>query len=194
MIKDKRLQRAIERGFSVTGLRVLEPSCGHGLVTRDLCEMGADVTTFDVRQENLNKAAELCRADGYIPTVMLEEADNVGRFGSFPVVVHFGLLYHLEQPKTHLLKVLGVVSKTLLLDTHVCEDAAAMWVNDYSRGAWWHEGSGDFAAKDGQRQSWWMTRDGVRIVMEDAGFSVDQLSDDPLAENGRRVLYLATRK
>jgi len=194
MIKDNRLQRAIKRGFSVSGLRVLEPSCGHGHVTRDLCEMGADVTTFDVRQENLNKAAELCRADSYSPTVMLEDAENVERFGSFPVVVHFGLLYHLEQPKTHLLKVLGVVSDTLLLDTHVCEDAAAVWVNDFSWGAWWHEGSGDFAAKEGQRQSWWLTRDGLRHIMEEAGFLVDQLSDDKHAANGRRVLYLATRK
>jgi len=194
MIKDPRLQRAINSGFSVTGLRVLEPSCGHGRITRDLCEMGADVTTFDVRPENLAKAEALCQADGYSPTLVTEEAENISRFGPFPVIVHFGLLYHLEQPKSHLLKVLEMTTDVLLLDTHVCEDAAAVWMNDSCRGAWWHEGTGDFAAKDGQRNSWWMSRDALRNIMQGSGFLVEQLIDDQHSANGRRVLYMATRK
>jgi len=82
----------------------------------------------------------------------------------------------------------------LLLDTHVCEDVAAQWINDGCSGAWWYEGADDYAARPGQSRSWWMTRDVLRSTIEEAGFIVTQLSDEPKAANGRRVLYRARRK
>ncbi len=190
MIDDWRLQRI---AGDLSGKRVLEPSCGYGFITRNLCEMGADVLSFDVRAGNIDRAQELCYSQGFTPKLIEMDADQIATLGRFDVIVHFGLLYHLEQPLTHLEVVLGLTDE-LWLDTHVCEDHAAAWVNDNCRGAWWYEGADDYAAKPGQARSWWTTRDELRRTMEGLGFTVEQLLDDPNAANGRRVLYRSRRK
>jgi len=54
------------------------------------------------------------------------ETDSLTRFGRFPIVLCYGLLYHLENPLQSLRNMASVCDEMLLLETIICDHEMAL--------------------------------------------------------------------
>lgn len=79
------------------GTKVLEVACGRGFFGRELTKLGADVTFTDARQLFVDALI----ADGYNALLMDQDLDWIVP-PTFDLVIHFGVLYHLDNWKKDL--------------------------------------------------------------------------------------------
>lgn len=84
---------------SFENLKVLELSSGHANLGKFFFLNGADVTCTDGRPEHLKLISYNFPA---IKTIELDLMLEYPRFPKFNIVIHFGVLYHLSEPITHL--------------------------------------------------------------------------------------------
>lgn len=89
---------------------LLDVGCGHGFFSREFRKIGADVTCSDARKEYLENLKDF--------KVIHHDLDQVWTLGKFDIILHFGVLYHLKDPK-QALKFAIENSKTLILETEV---------------------------------------------------------------------------
>jgi SAM-dependent methyltransferase len=76
------------------GKRVLDVACGHGMNGKGLAALGADVLFTDARQHHV----DVLKADGFNAEVMDNEKEWTVQ-GTFDLVIHWGLLYHVDNWK-----------------------------------------------------------------------------------------------
>jgi tRNA (mo5U34)-methyltransferase len=104
----------------MSGLRVLDVGCADGFFSFEAERRGAaEVVAIDsfpdsVRRFNIGRAAFGSRATAYLCNVY--ELNPRG-FGTFDLVMFFGVLYHLRHPLLALERILSVCSGRLLLQT-----------------------------------------------------------------------------
>ncbi|MBV8362883.1 MAG: DUF1698 domain-containing protein [Deltaproteobacteria bacterium] len=109
------------------GMRVLDIGCAEGFFSFEAERRGArQVIAIDsfpdsVRRFNICRAALDSKATAYLTNVYDLSARS---FGTFDLVMFFGVLYHLRNPLLALEKIFNVCSGTLLLQTATFEDAA----------------------------------------------------------------------
>jgi SAM-dependent methyltransferase len=113
-----RLNHLASLGLPLTGRKVLEVGCGPGDHTGFFLERGCSVYAVDARQECI----QALRAR--YPSVMTAQVDvntpdALRNLGRFEVVYCYGLLYHLEDPKTGIANMASVCSDLLLLESCV---------------------------------------------------------------------------
>lgn len=101
-----------------SGVRVLELGCGYADLGGALSELGADVTCTDGRPEHL--AVAQARWPG-IATVCAD-LDHEWPFDHYDLILHLGLLYHLE-PTHRSLRAACRSCTRLVLETEVCDSA-----------------------------------------------------------------------
>lgn len=77
--------------------RILEVACGRGFFGRELSKLGAIATFTDARQLFVDALV----ADGFDALVMDQDKDWVVP-STFDLVIHFGVLYHLDNWKKDL--------------------------------------------------------------------------------------------
>ena len=100
------------------GLRTaLDAGCGVGHFSRLLQQMGLRVTAFDARPENVEEARR--RHLGIDFHVADVEELRPQEFGTFDLVLCFGLLYHLESPLRAVRRLRAMTGKLLLIES-VC--------------------------------------------------------------------------
>jgi tRNA (mo5U34)-methyltransferase len=111
----------------MTDMRVLDIGCAEGFFSFEAERRGArEVVAIDslpdsVRRFNICRAALGSRATAYLTNVYnLTQRE----FGTFDIVMFFGVLYHLRNPILALEKIFSVCSGRLLLQTHGFEDPA----------------------------------------------------------------------
>jgi hypothetical protein len=95
---------------------LLELGCGHADIGNMFCELGAIVTSSDVRKEHLDVVE---KKYPHIKTLLID-GDNVNIKEKYDIIVHWGLLYHLNEIEIHLEKVLQKCD-ILLLETEVSD-------------------------------------------------------------------------
>jgi hypothetical protein len=78
--------------------------------------LGAAVTSTDAREEYLKTVGEMYP---HIKTCVLD-ADKDDIPGAYDIILHWGLLYHLEEIENHLEKI-SHKCNVLLLETEVCD-------------------------------------------------------------------------
>src|SRR5205807_1924013 len=102
---------------------VLEVGCNEGYHTAQLSRICKHVTAFDVRPHNVvSTLVNLFVQDVRNARVALLDARDLdSSFGTFDIIFHVGVLYHLLDPVTHLFKIADVADD-LILDTHYCRD------------------------------------------------------------------------
>lgn len=119
-IPDQRIAE-MNRLFDLKNRSVLEVGCFEGIHTIGIAQYGAKVYAIDSRVENVVKTIVRTSMFGYTPQVFvsnLEEESDVARLPAVDFVHHVGVLYHLKDPVSHLLKLANVAKDGLLLDTH----------------------------------------------------------------------------
>jgi tRNA (mo5U34)-methyltransferase len=111
----------------MTGMRVLDIGCAEGFFSFEAERRGAsEIVAIDsfpdsVRRFNICRDALDSRATAYLTNVY----DLSPRtFGTFDLVMFFGVLYHLRHPILAIEKIFGVTSGTLLMQTASFEDPA----------------------------------------------------------------------
>ena len=72
---------------------ILELGCGHGHIGLYLETLGADVTFCDARQSNLNA---VLKKNQNAKTILINNENIWDLKKKFDLVIHFGLLYHVE--------------------------------------------------------------------------------------------------
>jgi tRNA (mo5U34)-methyltransferase len=111
----------------MTGMRVLDIGCSEGFFAFEAERRGAkeviavDSSPDSIRKFNICKAALGSKANGFLTSVYNL---NPREFGTFDLVMFFGVLYHLRNPILALESVFTVCSGRLLVQSHSFENPA----------------------------------------------------------------------
>lgn len=118
-INTARLQHLDSLGLPLANTSVLDLGCGVGHLARFFVDKGCKVTCVDGRAENIDEVRRrLPSAEAYVGDV---QTDRLSRFGRFPVVLCYGLLYHLENPAAALRNMASACDGILLLETVISD-------------------------------------------------------------------------
>jgi hypothetical protein len=198
-VPDPRIVAMHER-FDLSHKHVLEVGCFEGVHTIGLCQMGARVTAVDLRVSNVVKTIVRCAFYNQHPTVFLCDLETWDDDAALAcdLVYHVGVLYHLRDPVTHLLRLGTIARHGLLLDTHVAGDSQAneeMVVAGKSyRYMRYEEPQGpQYVTAGGYDHAKWLLLDDLLDLLRDAGFDDTKVIDERDERNGRRVTVLAGR-
>tara|TARA_R110000824_G_scaffold196011_2_gene379006 strand:- start:795 stop:1523 length:729 start_codon:yes stop_codon:yes gene_type:complete len=177
---------------------VLELGCFEGAHTLSFLEYTDDVTAVDVRPQNvINTLTRLSvfgkKADVFVCNV--EDMDN--KLGVFDVIFHCGVLYHLSNPVEHFIKLKGMC-KYMLLDTHIASDninIKSITYKDkkytgshYIEGGW----ADPFSGLD--KSAFWLSEESLRILIQEAGYKVEEEWETRKERNGLRISWLLKTK
>jgi predicted TPR repeat methyltransferase len=98
------------------GKTLLELGCGHAHNGNKFYEMGAIVTSSDVRKEHLDTANKLYP---HIKTVVIDTDKDIIQ-EKYDIILHWGVLYHMREIEVHL-EMVAQKCDVLLLETEVCD-------------------------------------------------------------------------
>ncbi len=118
-INHARLMHLASLDLSVDGKTVLDVGCGVGHLAKFFLERGCKVVCTDGREKNIQTLRS--RFPGLSAHVANVEVDPLARFGTFAIVLCYGILYHLENPLAALRNISSVCQELLLLETMVCD-------------------------------------------------------------------------
>jgi tRNA (mo5U34)-methyltransferase len=108
----------------MSGMRVLDIGCCEGFFSFEAERRGAaEVVAIDsfpesIRRFNICRSALGSKANGYLASVY---DLNPANFGTFDLVMFFGVLYHLRHPLLSLQKIASVATGSLLVQTRSFE-------------------------------------------------------------------------
>ena len=179
------------------GSRLLE-----GIQTSGVAALGARVTAFDGRIENLVKTMARVWAYKLSCDVLLWNAERAPPHDlpkSWDVLHHIGVLYHLSNPVEHLDLMLPRTRRGVLLDTHVVgTDADAVeqmevggMVYRYHRYGEEHRDISPFAGLEDHAK--WLRLDDVIGLLRRHGFGETHVISDRVERNGRRATVFPFR-
>jgi len=197
-IPDPRIERLHER-FDLSDKHVLEIGCFEGVHTIALCRLAERVTAIDARVENVVKTVVRCAFFDQRPRVLVHDVE--GQDGEeelcADVCHHVGVLYHLEDPVSHLRQLGRWISHGVMLDTHYAldDDATATYEVD-GRQVRFHpyaeRGRGDVFS--GMRpMSRWLALGDLETELRSSGFDHVEIVETRQERNGPRVLLFAEK-
>jgi SAM-dependent methyltransferase len=195
-IPDRRIQK-LNDYVDLSDKSVLEIGCFEGIHTTGLGMFSPNVTGIDVRPVNVMKTLARLSLHGVDAQAFIADCEKIrAGFGSFDVVFHFGVLYHLMHPVEHI-KGLGEICEYLYLDTHFTLDTIVDTTIEVD-GASYHGKSIDeggwkdpYSGKDAKAIH--LTAGSLLLALEHAGFAnrrIVQIRDE---RNGPRILILASK-
>jgi tRNA (mo5U34)-methyltransferase len=198
-IPDRRIVLLHEK-FGLSDKHVLEVGCFEGIHTIGLSMFARSVTAVDSRMENVVKTLVRCAFFDTKPTVFkcdLENSEDLARLPESDVLHHVGVLYHLVDPVTHLLKIARLVRFGIMLDTHVALENQAR--KSYMAGGrtfrYWHFGEGgrrEVFSGMSDHAKWLLLAD-ILALLREAGFPNIDIAEERTERNGARVLLFARR-
>lgn len=171
---------------------ILEIGCLEGCLTVGLCASGASVTAIDARPECAVKTFLRCTALGYYPRILLADAREKLP-GTFDIVFHAGVLYHLADPVSHF-RALGDVAPVIFLDTHTARPGHPIEQLHGFDGEWCSEHGWRDEFSGLEERSFWLTREALYRLIDECGFDRETIKEDDGAENGPRGSYLLRRR
>ena len=198
-IPDRRIVE-LDRRFPLNGSTVLEVGCFEGIHTIALAAYGAKVIGIDSRIENVVKTNVRLWAFGIEATTFCCDVEQEADFVKIPTVDithHIGVLYHLVDPVTHLLKILAQTRKAIVLDTHYAKDAEADHVFELRgvsyRYKHYREKGRSQAFAGMYDHAKWLTLDTLVSLLKSSGFLNVDVAELRNERNGARTLIYASR-
>lgn len=181
----------LNRDVPLKELTVYEPGCGDGVFTEKLVEFAKHVYASDAREEQC-AAVRVRMADifgeefvteGHVTINTIDAETTFPAGGIVDVLFHVGLLYHLNNPVTHLTKIIAIARKAIFLDTHYTKSAEPETRHEDTK-----------LLREGIRpRSMWLPLPMITGILKKGGFDV-KVIDDREERNGPRVTLLATRR
>lgn len=195
-------QRILEmnRLFDLKDRSVLEVGCFEGVHTIGIAQCGAKVYAVDSRIENVVKTIVRASMFGYTPQVFvcnLEEDSDVARLPAVDFVHHVGVLYHLTDPVSHLLKLGDVTKCGVLLDTHyatpeMAKDFYNVAGRDYRYFRYRESGRNEVFSGMYDHAKW-ITLEDIQEILAHVGLTEVRIVNDSQQRNGPRVTLFAAR-
>lgn len=111
------------------GKHLLELGCGYADIGATFHELGAIVTCVEARPEHIAVA----KTRYPFLTVIRHDLDGAWNLGSFDVIIHFGLLYHLFDIEAHL-KAVCSNCQHLVLESIVCDSSQPVCTHEPESG------------------------------------------------------------
>jgi 2-polyprenyl-3-methyl-5-hydroxy-6-metoxy-1,4-benzoquinol methylase len=196
IIPDYRIVKLNEL-LGLKGKSVLEVGCFEGIHTLGLRLFCEDVTAIDIRPSNVIKTLARLSLSGSYAKVFVADVEQLPeKFGTFDLIFHCGVLYHLMSPVEQIFA-LAPMCKQLFLDTHIARDEKSLVEKkhgDFSyKGAFHDEGGwvDPFSGKD--PKAFWLTQDSLVKALERAGFASVKILETREERNGPRLAILASR-
>jgi len=176
------------------GKKVVEFGSLEGAHTVGLLACGADVIALEGRDSNIAKTKERCRLYGFEPKIQKCDVEK-DEIPSADLFFHSGVLYHLQDPIAHLLRVMPLASE-IVLDTHHTNNPTSAYVcatNGRSYPCWIY--TEDVRGyKAGLRNfSRWVTLSALVETLKEA-FSDVKVARDEIERNGPRATIVARGK
>lgn len=195
-IPDKRIKR-LDQEIGLADKKVLEVGCFEGIHTIGLCSFGAEVTAVDLRPLNVIKTSVRLAAYGYSAKVFpIDVEEPTLDLPEFDIVFHCGVLYHLENPVSHLLRLLPRC-QVIYLDTHVAaetdEDAVFEVDGRKFKGHQHHEAGWEDPFSGRGAGAFWLRTSDLIGLLDEGGFDTETWSERD-ERNGKRVGLLARRR
>lgn len=160
----------IHSKLRLAGKKILEVGCLDGMNTVSLCAAGAEVTAMDIRPLCLAKAMLRCAAFGYQPRFMLGDVRTLQHLSRFDLLVHAGVLYHLQDPVSHVYD-LARHGIPIVLDTNLANpERVHVEIQGY-RGHWQGEGGWADEVSGAEHRSFWLAQESLERLMTDVGFT-----------------------
>ncbi|TWT86092.1 class I SAM-dependent methyltransferase [Neorhodopirellula pilleata] len=188
-----------DRRYKLKGQRVLEVGCFEGIHTVALARAGALVTAVDSRIEHVCKTLVRCGLF-HVPVTAhvwdVEQPPPPTLNLDHHFLCHIGVLYHLVDPVSHLMRLLPTVQHGVMLDTHVAPEKADLMSYDvegksYSYFQFTESGrKAPFAGMYDHAK--WLATEQLLDIFYVNGFDAD-IMEDRDERNGPRVLIHATR-
>jgi SAM-dependent methyltransferase len=113
-----RLSHLASLGLPLAGRKVIEIGSGPGDHTGFFLDRGCSVCAVDARQECI-QALQARYPSVVTAQVDMNKPDALGGLGTFEIVYCYGLLYHLEDPKTGIANLASACGELLLLESCV---------------------------------------------------------------------------
>jgi SAM-dependent methyltransferase len=186
--------RYLDTGFDRPrrDVTVADLGCLEGGYAAEFARAGYDVTGFEAREENYDRAC-LLPAALELPDLrfILGDVRDVLPGRRFDAVFCCGLLYHLDQPAAFLRLLGQVTGRLLILNTHFSQPGGHgedlhgpgeacdpfLSVNEGRTGHWFREGDNRWASL-GEKTSFWLAKPDLIAALGDAGFSEVTEHDD----------------
>jgi len=168
----------------LAGMRVLDIGCAEGFFSFEAEKRGAlEVVSIDsfpesIRRFNICKAALGSKAIPFLCNVYDLDPRT---FGTFDLVLFYGVLYHLRHPLLALTRILSVCTGTMLLQTAIHEEPG---LSHQPMAKFHPRGMESGPDEEGKRLFdptvfWLPNRECVRALVESAGFAkIETLSED----------------
>ena len=100
-------------------LSVVDLGCLEGGYSTAFARMGFNVTGIDARKDNLDRANWVKDELGLSNiNYILDDVNNLSKYGPFDIIFCGGLLYHLDKPSEFILKMYENSSKMVFVHTH----------------------------------------------------------------------------
>jgi SAM-dependent methyltransferase len=102
------------------GKKILELGAGHADIGAFFAALGADVLSLEGRAQNVNFARLKHRQVAGIRIEQFDLNEDFSMFGTFDLIINFGLLYHLANVDDHLKRCFAMANE-MVLETVVCD-------------------------------------------------------------------------
>lgn len=104
-------------------LRLADLGCLEGGFAVEFARMGFQVLGIEVRDANI-RACNYVKTKTNLPNLefAMDNAWNLGKYGTFDAVFCCGLLYHLDKPRKFLEMLSSATTKLVILQTHFSTD------------------------------------------------------------------------
>lgn len=163
----------------LAGKRILELGAGHGDIGAFFAGIGAEVTCVDGREENLTFGRLKFRDVEGLSFVRANLDEDFRHLGEFDLILHLGLLYHIEAAEEHLLRCFELADE-VILESVVCDSTDPYLIHLVDEDAGVNE---DALSGRGSRPSPFF----IERVAREAGFEIERYFTSDL--NAGEYLY-----
>lgn len=169
---------------------IVDLGCFEGGISVVIARMGYSVLGLEIRQSNIN-ACKYVKTQVDLPNLSFTQdvVTNITKYGDFDAIICYGILYHLDRPKSFLQTMSQLAKKMIVIDTHfsIQEEIQTAWnisrltENEGLRGRWYQEFDPhtSYERREERRgaswdnhKSFWILQEELVKTIEDVGFSL----------------------
>jgi 2-polyprenyl-3-methyl-5-hydroxy-6-metoxy-1,4-benzoquinol methylase len=184
------LNFAFQDGLS--GKRIADLGCLEGGYATGFARLGMAVVGLEVRESNFQNCLYV-KSKVNLPNLIFfkDDANNIGKYGTFDAIWVCGILYHLENPRSFLTNVSRVCRRIILIETHfthanwtpaaerhklskICEHDGlrGRWIHEYDDGISQDELDNLKWASWSNHRSFWVEKEHLLQLIKDVGFDI----------------------